>query len=144
VHFDIGHGAGSFAFARAEAALAEGFGPDSISSDLHRFNVDGPVRDLVTTLSKFLYLGLSLPEVIALATVAPARALGRLDEFGTLAPSAPADVAVLRLEEGRSTFTDSFGTSVTGSQRLVPFVTLKDGRRVRSGGALGVDPGQGG
>jgi dihydroorotase len=136
VRFDIGHGAGSFAFARAEAALAEGFGPDTISSDLHRFNVNGPVWDLVTTLSKFLHLGLSLHEVIRLATVAPARALGRIKEFGTLTPGSLADVAVLRLEEGRFTFTDSFGASVTGRQRLVPFTTLKNGRRVSPDGRL--------
>ena len=41
----------------AEAALADGFRPDSISTDLHRFNVAGPVHDLATTMSKFLLLG---------------------------------------------------------------------------------------
>lgn len=129
VRFDVGHGAGSFGFGRAEAALADGFRPDTISSDLHRFNVDGPVHDLVTTLSKFLYLGVPLPDVIAMATTAPAEALGRSD-FGTLAVGALADVAVLRLEEGSFTFTDAFGASVTGSQRLVAAATVKNGRRI--------------
>jgi dihydroorotase len=130
VLFDIGHGAGSFSFARAEAALADGFRPDTISSDLHRYNVDGPVHDLVTTLSKFLHLGLPLPEVIAMATTAPAAAMGRAGAFGTLAVGAEADIAVLTLEEGRFPLTDSFGASVEARQRLVPAATLRAGRRV--------------
>jgi dihydroorotase len=71
VRFDVGHGAGSFTWPIAEAALADGFRPDTISSDLHRFNVASPVHDLATTLSKFLLLGLSVDEVIAMATTAP-------------------------------------------------------------------------
>jgi len=130
VCFDVGHGAGSFSFARAEAALAEGFRPDTISSDLHRFNVDGPVHDLVTTLAKFLHLGLPLTDVIAMATEAPAAALGRPGRLGTLAVGAVADVAILRLEEGSFEFSDAFGDSVTGRQRMVPVTTVKDGRRV--------------
>ena len=59
-----------------EAALADGFRPDTISSDLHRLNIDGPVHDLVTTLSKFLHLGLVIDDVVAMATTAPAAALG--------------------------------------------------------------------
>ena len=131
VRFDVGHGVGSFAFRRAEAALAEGFGPDTISSDLHRFNVDGPVWDLLTTLSKFLYLGVPLADVIAMATTAPAAALGRSGSLGTLAVGAPADVAVVRQEEGSFRLVDTVGDEVAGSRRLVPVATVKDGRRVR-------------
>jgi dihydroorotase len=130
VLFDVGHGRGSFAFARGEAALADGFRPDTISSDLHRFNVDGPVFDLVTTMSKYLHLGLPLDDVLAMATVAPSVALGRAGQMGTLAVGGPADIAVLRLEEGRFPFTDSFGTTIDGQQRLVPMATFKRGRRV--------------
>lgn len=130
VRFDVGHGAGSFRFRRAEAALADGFPPDTISSDLHRFNDEGPVFDLVTTLSKLLHLGLPLERVIAMATTAPAAAIGRSGAFGTLAPGAEADVAVLRLDEGPVTFTDSYGDTIQGRRRLVPVVTLLQGRRV--------------
>jgi dihydroorotase len=130
VLFDVGHGAGSFAFRRAEAGLADGFKPDTISSDLHRLNVGGPVFDLVTTLSKFLHLGLSLDEVIAMATTAPAAAIGRDGAFGTLAVGAVADVTVLRLEEGRFRLTDVLGVTVEGRQRLEPVVTLRAGARV--------------
>src|SRR5581483_3920647 len=74
VLFDVGHGRGSFSFAVARQALAQELLPATISSDLHAHNLLGPVFDLVMTLSKFLYLGLSLSQVIAMTTVSPARA----------------------------------------------------------------------
>jgi len=130
VLFDVGHGAGSFAFRRGEAALADGFRPDTISSDLHRFNVNGPVFDLLTTMSKYLHLGLPLDDVLAMTTVAPAAALGRSGEMGRLAVGAAADIAVLRLDEGRFPFVDSIGTIIEGRQRLAPVATFKRGRRI--------------
>lgn len=129
VRFDVGHGAGSFTWPIAEAALADGFRPDTISSDLHRFNIASPVHDLATTLSKFLLLGLSLDEVIAMATTAPAAALGRGAELGTLAVGAEADITVLRLEEGRFELTDSAGTTREARQRLVPAAVIRAGRQ---------------
>ena len=54
VLFDIGHGKGSFAFKTARAMLANGFQPDTISSDIHVLCIDGPAFDQVTTMSKFL------------------------------------------------------------------------------------------
>ena len=61
VLFDIGHGVGSFSFRVAKAALEQGFPPDTISSDIHVYNVDGPVFDQTTTLSKLFHLGMDLP-----------------------------------------------------------------------------------
>ena len=129
VRFDVGHGAGSFTWPIAEAALADGFLPDTISSDLHRFNSAGPVHDLATTLSKFLLLGLPLDEVVAMATAAPAAALGSTSGLGSLAVGAEADVTVLRLEEGRFELTDSAGTTREARQRLVPVAVVRAGRQ---------------
>jgi dihydroorotase len=131
VRFDVGHGAGSFTWPIAEAALADGFRPDTISSDLHRFNIASPVHDLATTLSKFLLLGMSLDDVIAMATTAPAAALGTAGSgLGTLAIGAEADVTVLGLEEGRFDLTDSAGTTREARQRLVPVAVFRAGQRV--------------
>lgn len=131
VVFDVGHGAGSFTWEVAEAALADGFRPDTISSDLHRFNVAGPVHDLATTLGKLLVLGLPLDDVIAMATAAPARVLGRSgDGIGSLAVGAEADVTVLALEEGRTRLVDSAGTAREGDRRLVPVAVLRAGLRM--------------
>ncbi len=131
VRFDVGHGAGSFTWPVAEAALADGFRPDTISSDLHRFNIASPVHDLATTLSKFLLLGLGIDEVIAMATTAPAASLGPAGSaLGTLAIGAEADVAVLRLEDALFPLTDSAGTMREARQRLVPVAVVRTGLQV--------------
>jgi dihydroorotase len=125
VLFDVGHGGGSFSFRVAEAALEQGFPPDTISTDLHSRCLGPPLIDLPTTLSKFLALGLDLPEVVARATHLPAAAIGA--DVGTLRPGARADIAVMRLEEGETPFADSPGVVRHGSVRLVPETTLIDG-----------------
>ncbi len=129
VIFDVGHGAGSFGFQVAEQAMEQGFAPATISSDVHRANIRGPVYDLATTLSKYLFLGLSLDEVIAMGTERPARAIGKLGQIGTLKPGMDADVSVLRLQEGPVELMDARGETRQGDQLLVPVDTLRAGRR---------------
>lgn len=130
VLFDVGHGRGSFAFGRAEDALADGFRPDTISTDLHRFDVPMPVVDLTTTMSKFLHLGLSLQDVIAMTTTAPAAAIGVSATRGSLGVGTTADITVLRREEGSFLLEDSYGATVTARERLVAVATFVAGRRV--------------
>ncbi len=117
VLFDVGHGMGSFAFRVARAALAGGFAPDTISSDVHKLCIGGPAFDQVTTLSKFLCLGLELPEVIAMSTVNAAHALKR-PELGTLKSGAVGDATVLALEEGSFDYVDTVGEHLDGRWRL--------------------------
>ncbi len=128
VHLDIGHGAGSFSFAVAEKALRQELLPGTISSDVHQFNVNGPVFDLATTLSKFLLLGMTLEQVIERATVNPARTFGFPRALGTLREGADADVAVFSFDEGRFEFIDAVGDKRTGTRKLVPVATVKAGR----------------
>jgi dihydroorotase len=130
VLFDVGHGQGSFTFTSAEGALENGFPPDTISTDLHRANVDGPVFDLVTTLSKFLCLGLELDAVIAMATYRPAAAIGRTAEFGSLRPGMTADLSLLRLVDGPVTFVDSSGAQRRGDRRLRSVGAVRAGRSI--------------
>lgn len=126
VHLDIGHGRGNLDFDTAEAVLGQGVQPTMISSDVHRGNVAGPVFGLPTTLSKFLHMGMSLPDVVRAATATPAEVFGL--PTGTLAEGAPADLSVLELVEGDYEFVDSGGKRRPASRRLIPFVTLRDGR----------------
>src|SRR5688500_10710094 len=128
VGFDVGHGAGGFSFAVARRALDQGMMPLTISSDLHAYNVDGPVYDLVTTASKFLHLGLSLGDVLSRMTSAPARALGLLDKVGTLAPGAAADLSLLRIVEGEFPFRDGRGRVEVGRRRLEAVSVVRAGR----------------
>ncbi|NLE77458.1 MAG: amidohydrolase/deacetylase family metallohydrolase, partial [Chloroflexi bacterium] len=127
---DVGHGSGSLDFAVARRALALGFLPDSLGTDLHTLNLRGPVFDMATTLSKFLALGLSLEQVIAAATAGPARLLGRAGELGTLAQGAAGDVTLLGLEDGRFSFRDSQGNLLEAEQRLVVRGMVVAGRPV--------------
>lgn len=126
VILDIGHGGGSFSYEVAEQAMAEGLPPDVISSDVHQLSVQGPMFDLPTTLAKFLNLGMSLYDVIDRATRRPAAAIGRPD-LGTLAPGAPADIAIFRLERGDFSFYDSEMRKRAGELRLACAHTLVGG-----------------
>ncbi len=129
VIFDLGHGAGSFWFRHAVPAIADGFVPDSISTDLHTGNVAGVVIDMLTCMNKLLNLGVDLPGVIARSTVAPAREINR-PELGTLSPGGIADIAVLALEEGSFTYVDCERTTFTGTQRLRCEMTVFGGKVV--------------
>lgn len=128
VRLDVGHGAGSFSFDVAEKALQQDVLPGTISSDVHHFNVHGPVFDLATTLSKFLHLGLTLEQVIERAATNPANTFGFPKGLGTLAEGAEADVAVWQLAEGDFRFVDAHGKKRTGNRKLIPVATVKAGR----------------
>ncbi|KMO16901.1 amidohydrolase/deacetylase family metallohydrolase [Methylobacterium platani] len=126
VIFDIGHGMGSFAFSVGRTMLENGFLPDCISSDVHALCIEGPAFDLLTTMSKFLCLGMPLVEVIRAATDNPARALTRAD-LGTFRTGAAGDASVLSLDSGRFDYVDSTGAHLSGEQRLSAKATVIDG-----------------
>jgi dihydroorotase len=132
VLFDIGHGKGSFSFETARTMLAAGFPPDTISSDIHDLNIEGPVRDQVTTLSKFLNLGMPLAEVIKATTVNAAEVIRRPD-LGSLRPGAAGDATIYSLETGQFPFVDSVGEMMIGDQRIVVAGSVIAGRSTRQG-----------
>ncbi|HEY0982595.1 amidohydrolase family protein [Schlesneria sp.] len=136
VIFDVGHGVGAFVWRVAEPACREfEFWPDTISTDIHQFNLHGPVVDLPTTMTKFLYLGMPLEQVIRASTSAPAAAMRVQDRIGTLAVGRQADVVLLKLEEGRFTLTDTEGQTRITNQKLVPVSVCKQGHWVPCGRA---------
>ena len=126
--FDVGHGSGHFSFELTEKCIEHGFLPDIISSDVSTRTMNGPVYDLPTTLSKFLHLGLSLDDVVKMATTNPARAFNYGADLGTLRTGSDADVAIFELRQGSFEFTDSHRTKRTGTQKLFPFSTLRAGK----------------
>jgi dihydroorotase len=125
--FDVGHGAGSFSFPVMEAALEQDFLPHTISSDLHVYSVNGPVYDLPTTMAKFLYLGMSLEEVVRRVTVDAAKAVRLEHVAGSLAPGRRADVTLLQEIEGRFRFDDCFGNKRLAERTLVPRWVVLEG-----------------
>jgi dihydroorotase len=129
VIFDLGHGAGSFWFRNAVPALRDGFPPDSISTDLHMGNINGPVVSMLMTMSKLLSMGMPLQEVIMRSTVAPAREIGR-PELGTLSVGAEADVAVFNHLTGTFGYTDCGGAKLIGDAKLECAMTVRAGEIV--------------
>lgn len=128
IRLDVGHGAGSFGWSVAEAALQQDLAPGTISSDVHQYNVHGPVLDLATTLSKFLHLGMKLEDVVARATVNAANTFGFPKGLGTLREGSEGDVAIFQMAEGDFVLFDSVKQSRIVHRRLMPVATVKAGR----------------
>ena len=129
LHLDVGHGRGSFTFKIARAALEQDVVPGTISSDLHSYNVQGPVFDLLTTMDKFLHLGMELDEVVRRVTANPAKVLGLSGELGTLQSGACADIVVLDLCEGDYEITDSFGVTEVAHRQLEARYVFRGGQQ---------------
>ena len=117
VLFDIGHGMGSFSYKTARAMLANGFLPDTISSDVHALCINGPAFDQVTTMSKLLCLGMSLNEVIKASTENAAFALKR-PELGSLKPGCAGDATILSVDDGAFDYVDATGEHLTGNSKI--------------------------
>jgi dihydroorotase len=127
VLFDIGHGQGSFAFKTARAMLANGFLPDTISSDVHALCINGPAFDQVTTMSKFLCMGMALPEVIAASTVNAAMALKR-PELGSLKAGSVGDATIISIREGQFDYVDVVGEHLIGDRKIASDGVVIGGR----------------
>src|SRR5499427_2518305 len=128
VVFDVGHGGGSFDFTVAEAAIAQGCAPDTISSDIHVFSGNTPgMPYLPWVMSKFMGLGFTLEQVVAMATINPAKVINRAPKLGTLQVGAPGDVAIMELVEGNVSFVDTRNNTRTGRAYLKPVQTVTAG-----------------
>ena len=131
VIFDVGHGAGSFSWDVVQKAMAQGVDPTTISSDLHTYNVNGPVYDLVNVVNKFLHLGLSINDALAKVTSIPAETILMPGQVGTLAVDAWGDAVVFELREGEFQLIDARGQVRTSKQKLEPIVVVKGGQIYR-------------
>jgi dihydroorotase len=128
VLFDIGHGGGSFDYTIAEAAIAQGCLPDTVSSDIHVFSGNTPgMPYLPWVMSKMIGLGFKLEEVITMATAAPASVIGRIPKHGTLQIGAPADLSILEIVEGAVSFVDTRNNKRDGKMHLRPAGTVVAG-----------------
>jgi amidohydrolase family protein len=116
-------------YAVAEAAIQQGLTPDTIVSDVHAVSINTPgMPYLPWVVSKFLNLGFSLEQVIAMATINPAKVIGRVDGLGTLNVGAPADVSILELIEESVKFVDTLNNQRRGTRWLRPVETVRAGR----------------
>jgi dihydroorotase len=129
VIIDVGHGGGSFDFTVCEPAMQQGFGPDTISSDIHAVSINTPgYPTMPWVMSKLLALGMPLEDVVARSTSEPGRIIGKVPGLGTLAIGAPADLAIFDLVDGPVEFVDTRNNKRAGTRKLVPVLTVKGGR----------------
>jgi dihydroorotase len=130
VLFDVGHGAGSFLWPVATPAVAQGFLPDTISTDLHAESLRIQQSDMPNVMSKLMLLGMSFEDVLVRSTVNPAKEIGRYPELGTLGVGRVADIAVLQEETGVFVFKDSWPAKRLGTKRLENVLTVRAGKIV--------------
>jgi predicted amidohydrolase len=130
VLFDVGHGGGSFLWPVATPAVAQGFLPDTISTDLHSESVRIQQSNMPNVMSKLMFLGMSLEDVLVRSTVNPAKEIGRYPELGTLGVGRVADIAVLEAETGVFAFKDSWPAKRLGTKRLENVLTVRAGKIV--------------
>ncbi|MEZ5402065.1 MAG: amidohydrolase/deacetylase family metallohydrolase [Bryobacteraceae bacterium] len=136
VRFDVGHGGGSFVMRNAAPTIAQGFYPDTISTDLHTGSMNAGMQDMPTTMSKLLVMGMPLKEVIRASTWTAAQSIHR-EELGHLSVGAVADIAVLELRNGSFAYSDAYGARLEGKQRLEASLTVRDGRVVWNRNSIG-------
>jgi len=128
VRLDVGHGSASFSFEVARAAIARGILPHTISSDIYcRNRLNGPVYSLAHVMSKFLNIGMTLPQVIDCVTRHAAEGL-RLKDKGQLVPGQDADLTLFEVKQDACLFSDSDGQTLSGEKQLIPLAAVVHGR----------------
>ena len=129
VLFDLGHGTQGFWLRLAVPAVRAGFLPDTLSTAMDKTSLLLPRADLMTTLSKFLNMGVPVEELVDRVTARPARALKR-PELGTLREGGLADLAVIEIQQGQFGFLDAGLARLRGDRNMRAIMTMRDGRIV--------------
>jgi dihydroorotase len=129
VLFDLGHGGAGFWFAVAVPAMKQGLPPNTFGTDLHRFSMNAGMKDMCNVMSKFMALGMKLNDVVQTATWNAAKAI-KHEELGNLSEGSVADVAVIRIRDGKFGFVDAGGNAIEGKQKLEAELTLREGKVV--------------
>ncbi|QLY68061.1 amidohydrolase/deacetylase family metallohydrolase [Citrobacter freundii] len=128
VRLDVGHGTASLSFAVAKRAISLGILPHTISSDIYcRNRISGPVHSLANVMSKFLAIGMSLPQVIECVTASAADGL-RLKNKGRLQVGLDADLTLFTLKRQPAVLVDAENDSLQAEQLLVPLAAIRAGK----------------
>jgi len=127
VLFDLGHGGGSFLWPVVTKAMAQGFAPDTISTDLHTSSIMIPESDMPNCMSKLMNLGMTLQDAVLRSTASPAKAIGKFPELGTLGEGQIADIGVFRMRTGVFAFKDAWQNKLMGTKKLETVLTVRNG-----------------
>jgi dihydroorotase len=129
VLFDLGHGGAGFWYSIAVPAMKQGLPPNTFGTDLHRFSINAGMKDMLNVMSKYLNLGMELPDVIQRATWNAAKAI-KHDELGNLSEGSVADVALFRIRDGKFGYVDAGGNVIEGNRKLEDEMTISKGKIV--------------
>jgi dihydroorotase len=127
--FDVGHGGAGFWFSVARPAVKQGLLPNSFGTDLHRFSMNSGMKNMSNVMSKFLNMGMDLPDVIRRATWSAALSIKR-EDLGQLSEGADADITVFGLLRGKFGFIDAEGVKMEGDRKLETELTIREGKLV--------------
>jgi dihydroorotase len=127
--FDVGYGGISLAYSQAIPAVKSGLYPDAISTDLHIGSMNGAMKDMLTTMSKFMAMGMDLQSVIKASTWKPAQIIKR-EELGSLSVGSEADIAILNVRKGKFGLFDYTGYKIETDKKLECEMTIRAGRIV--------------
>jgi dihydroorotase len=136
VLFDLGHGGAGFWFSVAVPAMKQGLPPNTFGTDLHRFSINAGMKDMLNVMSKYLAMGMPFNDVITTATWNAAKAI-KHEDLGNLSVGSPADVAVIRVRDGKFGYVDAGGNSIEGTKKLEAELTLRNGKIVWDLNGLG-------
>jgi dihydroorotase len=129
VLFDLGHGGAGFWFSVAVPAMKQGLPPNTFGTDLHRFSMNAGMKDMLNVMSKYMAMGMKLNDVIQTATWNAAKAI-KHEELGNLSEGSVADIALIRIRDGKFGFVDAGGNSIEGKQKFEAELTLRSGNIV--------------
>lgn len=127
--FDVGYGGASFNYTQAIPALKAGFYPSTISTDLHTGSMNTSMKDQLSVMTKFMQMGMPLPDVIKASTWSSAKAIKR-EELGHLSQGAEADITILNIRKGDFGFYDKTGYKVKGNEKFECEMTIRAGKVV--------------
>ena len=129
VLFDVGHGGAGFWFNQAIPAFNQGLWPNSFGTDEHRTSMNSGMKNMLNVMSKYLNIGMSIPEVIARGSWNAAKSIKR-EDLGNLSEGSVADIAVLGIINGKFGFVDSGQNRIEGDRKLEAELTVRAGRIV--------------
>jgi len=130
VVLDVANGMSNCAFSVAREMIEMGIVPSTLSTDVTKASVRGPVYGLTVTMSKFLELGLSLDAIVSMTTINPATAIRIDDRKGSLKPGMDADISILEIKTGSWQFPDSHQNMLNVKRLIRPFMTIKTGELI--------------
>ena len=128
VWLDTAHGRMNFSFDVGRRIIDQGLLPHCISTDLTVPGRLHTVHSMTEIMTRFLGMGFTLDQVVAMCTINPARAIGQDERLGSLAMGHQADISVLEIKEGDWVVYDTLGAQLRVNRAVVPVLTVKRGQ----------------